>query len=118
MKIKYKILLPIIAAFTMIGGSVAYSNGMQGTNSQAQVPASDYCVNLAQQLGGLAIPNGDVCDVVVVRKTPQIEGRDGMNLNKFTLMNSVLEFTKTGMPRGEAYVMGDFALLETELNRV
>jgi hypothetical protein len=82
------------------------------------VPASIYCDNLAKKLGGLPIPSGDVCDVVVVRKSPMIKGNDGMNLNKFTLMNSVLEFTRSDMPKGQAYVMGDFALLETELNKV
>ena len=41
-----------------------------------------------------------------------------MNLNQFTLMNSVLEFTKTGPSPNDVYVMGDFALLETELNNV
>jgi hypothetical protein len=84
----------------------------------APIPASDYCTDLSNRIGGLAIPNGDVCDVVMVRKSPIIKGKDDMNLNRFTLMNSVLEFTKTGMSKNEAYVMGDFALLETELNNV
>jgi len=98
-------------AATVASTRVAPSGG-------ATVAASTYCSALAQRLGGLPVPNGDVCDVVVVRKTPIIKGSDGMNLNRFTLMNSVLEFSRTGMPENQAYVMGDFALLETEMNNV
>jgi hypothetical protein len=47
-----------------------------------------------------------------------VRGSDGMNLNQFTLMNSVLEFIKPGTSANDVYVMGDFALLETELNGV
>jgi hypothetical protein len=96
----------------LVGSSVAFA---QTSNT---VPASGYCGDLANRLGGLPIPNNDVCDVVVVRKAPTIKGSNGMNLNKFTLMNSVVEFTKSGMPNGQVYVMGDFALLETEMNNV
>jgi hypothetical protein len=74
------------------------------------------CTAIANELGGLAVPNGPVCDVVVVRETPQITGDNGLNLNQFTLMNSVLEFFVTD--DNEVYVMGDFALLETEMNDV
>lgn len=74
------------------------------------------CNAIANELGGLAVPNGPVCDVVVVRETPQITGDNGVNLNQFTLMNSVLEFFVVG--DNEVYVMGDFALLETEMNDV
>lgn len=74
------------------------------------------CTAIANELGGLAVPNGPVCDVVVVRQDPQITGDNGVNLNQFTLMNSVLEFFVTD--DNEVYVMGDFALLETEMNDV
>lgn len=74
------------------------------------------CNAIANELGGLAVPNGPVCDVVVVRETPQITGDNGVNLNQFTLMNSVLEFFV--VDDNEVYVMGDFALLETEMNDV
>ena len=43
------------------------------------------CTAIANELGGLAVPNGPVCDVVVVRETPQITGDNGVNLNQFTL---------------------------------
>jgi uncharacterized protein DUF1259 len=90
-----------------------------GQPTAAPAPASSFCSPLAQRLGGIAVPNGPVCDVVVVRKAPMIRGTEGMNLNQFTLMNSVLEFImKPGAAANEVYVMGDFALLETEMNPV
>jgi hypothetical protein len=131
------------------------------------------CQAIAKELGGIGVPNGKVCDVVVVRQAPQITGHNGLNLNQFTLMNSVLEFlavpdntttsstmtadnnnmsssnnntglfdnstspsslygnndmsssnmtgnstTGTAASSQQIYVMGDFALLETEMNDV
>ena len=79
------------------------------------------CAAIASDLGGIGIPSGKVCDVVVVRKTPSIMGHDGLVQNQFTLMNSVLEFLPVAnnvTGASEVYVMGDFALLETEMNDV
>jgi Domain of Unknown Function (DUF1259) len=88
------------------------------------------CQAIATKLGGIGVPSGNVCDVVVVRKAPQVTGDNGLNLNQFTLMNSVLEFLKmpanatmssnstTTSASEQVYVMGDFALLETEMNNV
>src|ERR671922_1696891 len=89
------------------------------------------CQAIATELGGIGVPSGNVCDVVVVRQAPQITGDNGLNLNQFTLMNSVLEFLKmpanattsssnstTTSASEQVYVMGDFALLETEMNDV
>src|SRR2546423_1438301 len=101
-------LLAVLAVLLVgAGGSVALAQTSSNT-----VPASGYCSDLAKRLGGIPIPNNDVCDVVVVRKTPTIKGSDDMNLNKFTLMNSVLEFSKSGQTANQVFVMGDFALLE------
>jgi hypothetical protein len=88
------------------------------------------CNAIATELGGIGVPSGNVCDVVVVRQAPQVTGHNGLNLNQFTLMNSVLEFlvmpanatTSSGnsvtSASEQVYVMGDFALLETEMNDV
>jgi hypothetical protein len=90
------------------------------------------CQAIATELGGIGVPSGNVCDVVVVRQAPQVTGHNGLNLNQFTLMNSVLEFlvmpanattssgnsTTTTSASEQVYVMGDFALLETEMNDV
>ena len=90
------------------------------------------CQAIATELGGIGVPSGNVCDVVVVRQAPQVTGHNGLNLNQFTLMNSVIEFlvmpanettssgnsTTTTSASEQVYVMGDFALLETEMNDV
>lgn len=88
------------------------------------------CQAIATELGGIGVPSGNVCDVVVVRQAPQITGHNGLNLNQFTLMNSVVEFlvmpanattsssNSTTAASEQVYVMGDFALLETEMNDV
>ena len=89
------------------------------------------CQAIATELGGIAVPSGNVCDIVVVRQTPQVTGHNGLNFNQFTLMNSVLEFlvmpanattssgnSTTTSASEQVYVMGDFALLETEMNDV
>ena len=88
------------------------------------------CQAIATEPGGIGMPSGNVCDVVVVRQAPQVTGHNGLNLNQFTLMNSVLEFlvmpanattssgNSTTTASEQVYVMGDFALLETEMNDV
>jgi hypothetical protein len=89
------------------------------------------CQAIATELGGIGVPSGNVCDVVVIRQAPQVTGHNGLNLNQFTLMNSVLEFlvmpanattssgnSTTTSASEQVYVMGDFALLETEMNDV
>jgi hypothetical protein len=89
------------------------------------------CQAIATELGGIGVPSVNVCDVVVVRQAPQVTGHNGLNLNQFTLMNSVLEFlvmpanattssgnSTTTSASEQVYVMGDFALLETEMNDV
>lgn len=89
------------------------------------------CQAIATELGGIGVPSGNVCDVVVVRQAPQVTGHNGLNPNQFTLMNSVLEFlvmpanattssgnSTTTSASEQVYVMGDFALLETEMNDV
>src|ERR671924_654717 len=83
------------------------------------------CQAIATELGGIGVPSGNVCDVVVVRQAPQVTGHNGLNLNQFTLMNSVIEFlvmpanettssgnsiTTTTSASEQVYVMGDFAL--------
>ena len=83
------------------------------------------CPGLGKTLGGISVPSGNVCDVVVVRETPEIMGNNGLDLNKFTLMNSVIEFMPTNttsststLSNQNMYIMGDFALLESEINPV
>src|SRR5215208_5660720 len=86
----------------------------QPAMSQA-INVTQQCPRLGKTLGGISVPSGNVCDVVVVRKTPEITGHNGLVLNKFTLMNSVIEFMATNTTSSSqspanqnVYVMGDF----------
>ena len=82
------------------------------------------CNGIAALLGSkIAVPNGNVCDVVLVRGSPQVVDSNGMVQNKFTLMNTVIEFTpvsnRTGVTNTTSVsVVADFALLESEVKPV
>jgi hypothetical protein len=121
-----KITIPIatimIAAFS-ITSMQSYFSHQNLAAAQPAMNMTQQCPGLGQTLGGVPVPSGSVCDVVVVRKTPEIMGQNGLVFNKFTLMNSVLEFTAANTtsqsPSNQSvYVMGDFALLESEMNPV
>jgi hypothetical protein len=123
-----KITIPIailaLAAFSLTSLQPYFSHQNLAL-AQPAMNMTQQCPQLGQTLGGIPVPSGSVCDVVVVRKTPQIIGQDGSVLNKFTLMNSVIEFTAANTtsssqsPSNQSvYVMGDFALLESEMNPV
>ncbi|HZA64283.1 MAG TPA: DUF1259 domain-containing protein [Nitrososphaeraceae archaeon] len=93
------------------------------------------CSAIATKLGGKPIPIGDVCDVSVIRTSPQITGPNGTIFNKFLVANPIFEFTATpalpinmtgnnttNTPSAAAasnqtvFVMGEFALIEPQLN--
>jgi hypothetical protein len=92
------------------------------------------CSAIATKLGGKAIPIGDVCDVSVIRTSPQITGPNGTIFNKFLVANPIFEFTATpALPinmtgnnttntssaaasNQTVFVMGEFALIEPQLN--
>jgi hypothetical protein len=130
-RIAMTLVVVAVAAFSV--ASLQYFS--QQTLAVAQ-PATNPTTNITQQcpeigktLSGISVPSGNVCDVVVVRNTPEITGHNGLVLNKFTLMNTVIEFIATNTTTNttsssqspanqNVYVMGDFALLESEMNPV
>ena len=143
--LKHTILLPAVVAtvavfsLAAIFTAVGAQNGDELTDSNTNTTSSATlimdngtldCQAIATELGGIGVPSGNVCDVVVVRQAPQVTGHNGVNLNLFTLMNSVVEFlvmpanattssgNSTTTSSEQVYVMGDFALLETEMNDV
>ena len=72
-------------------------------------------------------PNKDVCNLVILRQTPQIMGHNGQILNKFLALNSLIEFMKApddilknpgNASEQMIVVMGEFALLQSELKPV
>jgi hypothetical protein len=125
--IAMSLALVTVAAFSL--ASLQYFSHQtsvvaQTTTNQAK-NITQQCPELGKTLGGISVPSGNVCDVVVVRQTPEITGHNGTVLNKFTLMNTVIEFMATNTTSSSqspanqnVYVMGDFALLESEMNPV
>jgi Domain of Unknown Function (DUF1259) len=132
-EMEYKLATGIAITFAVFiaGSSVGllqpHSSYQTFAAAQQQQTKSMDCSGLGQTLGGISVPSGNVCDVVLVRKSPEVMGHNGLVMNKFTLMNSVLEFmaanatntTSSQSPSDQnVYVMGDFALLESEMNPV
>lgn len=67
------------------------------------------CNAIAVRLSGIdATSNGKVCDIVIVRQSPQ------------NLLNNFIEFQKidSSIINHQVFVVGDFALLQTEMNSV
>jgi hypothetical protein len=126
-KIAISIIACTIAAFSLASLQPYFLKSVavaQQDNSPA-INMTQQCPGLGKTLGGIPVPSGNVCDIVVVRKTPEITGHNGLVMNKFTLMNSVIEFmpvnttSSSSSPSNQSvYVMGDFALLESEMNPV
>lgn len=126
-KIAITITVFIVATFSLASLQPHFSNSLavaQPGNSPT-INMTQQCPGLGKTLGGIPVPSGNVCDVVIVRQTPEIMGHNGLVMNKFTLMNSVIEFMPTNATSSSSspsnqsvYVMGDFALLESEMNPV
>jgi Domain of Unknown Function (DUF1259) len=126
-KIAITITIFIVATFSLASLQPHFSDSLavaQPGNSPT-INMTQQCPGLGKTLGGIPVPSGNVCDVVVVRQTPEIMGHNGLVMNKFTLMNSVIEFMPTNATSSSSspsnqsvYVMGDFALLESEMNPV
>jgi hypothetical protein len=101
--------------------TAATSSGGSSSNS------SKDCSAIAANIGGQAVPRQDICDVLILRQSPQIIMQTtNMSLNKFSTTNSLVEFmamkntTKgnsssptTSNPK--VFVMGEFGLLEPQL---
>jgi hypothetical protein len=83
---------------------------------------------IAANIGGQAAPRPDVCDVLIIRQSPQIKMQStNMSLNKFSTTNSLVEFMAMNTTKGtssssssatsnpKVFVMGEFGLLESQL---
>jgi hypothetical protein len=91
------------------------------------------CKVLSSQISKSAVPinnpNKDVCDTIVLRTNPLIMGPNGTVLNKFLVINSIIETmpapsnlsssagsnSNTNASNPMVVVMGEFALLQNEL---
>jgi glucose/arabinose dehydrogenase len=123
------------AATSVVGNSFAQTanNNTAATNTSTNATSSGSssskdCSAIAANIGGQAVSRQDICDVLILRQSPQIIMQStNMSLNKFSTTNSLVEFmamkntTKgnssssptTSNPK--VFVMGEFGLLEPQL---
>jgi Domain of Unknown Function (DUF1259) len=117
----------LIAATTtsvVVGNSFAQTANNNNTATISSGDSRD-CSAIAANIGGLAIPLRDVCDVLILRQSPKIIMQStNMSLNKFSTTNSLVEFMKMNTTKGtsssstsnpKVFVMGEFGLLESQL---
>ncbi len=118
--------------------SINYSNNVFAQNATNKSSSSSSntvtgldCASLPSKISKNAValqnPNKDVCDIVILRSTPEIIGHNGTILNKFLAINSMVEFMKapSNMSKGASnskspmvVAMGEFGLLQTELKPI
>jgi hypothetical protein len=113
---------------------IAQSNPSSSSSDNTTASTSNAlnCSTIPAKIGAKSVsipnPNHDVCDIVILRDSPQIKGHNGTVLNKFLAINSLVELTPmpsnmTGTTpqsasNSKVIAMGEFALLETELKPV
>ena len=107
------------------------SSSSANTNATAAAAALLNCTSLPAKISKNAValqnPNKDVCDIVILRQSPQIIGHNGTILNKFLAINSLVEImnapsnmSKSSVNSSQpmVVVMGEFALLQSELKPI
>jgi hypothetical protein len=110
-----------LSDFSAGGKNVAFAQNEKNQSSMincAAIPS-----NISKNAVALQNPNKDVCDILIMRTAPQVIGHNGTVLNKFLVANSLIEMTPapsnmsmTGNASSPiVVVMGEFALLQTEL---
>ena len=144
MSLTLLLLLSIIAVTTFI--PLVEEGYSQGTNNQ-QTSSTEpiHCKSIASQIGPNAFPisnpHKEICDISIMRQSPEITDQNGTVLNKFLAINSLVEImgdsssaaaTMSGTGSNNTTVnpssatsnsqnvvaMGEFALLQTELKPV
>jgi hypothetical protein len=143
MSLTLLLLVSIIAVTTFI--PLVEEGYGQGTNNQ-QTPSNEPidCKSIASQIGSNAFPilnpHKEICDISIMRQSPEITDQNGTVLNKFLAINSLVEImgdssaaatmSNTGSNnttvnassaisnRQNVMAMGEFALLQTELKPV
>jgi uncharacterized protein DUF1259 len=126
------LVLSVAVLSTTLGNSLAQAanNNTAATSSSSSTKAASSgssrdCLAIAANIGGQAVPRPDVCDVLILRQSPQIIMQPtNMTLNKFSTTNSLVEFMAMNTTKGasssstsnpKVLVMGEFGLLEPQL---
>jgi hypothetical protein len=120
------LLLLSIIAVTIFIPLVEEGYG-QDTNNQ-QTPSTEPidCKSIASQIGSNAFPisnpHKEICDISIMRNSPEITDQNGTVLNKFLAINSLVEIMGDSSSHTSnsqnVKAMGEFALLQTELKPV
>src|SRR6187200_480456 len=104
------------------GTSLNASNATTSNNTMSSSNNKLDCSAIASNIGGKVVPNPDVCDVLIVRQAPQIKGGpyNNISLNKFSAINSLIEFVASSTSTSQnqqmkVFAMGEFGLLEPQL---
>jgi hypothetical protein len=113
-----------VLSTTLVGNSFAQAannNTAATTNATSSGSSSSDCLAIAANIGGQAVPRQDICDVLILRQSPQVM-QTNMSLNKFSTTNSLVEFMAMNTTKGtssssnpKVFVMGEFGLLEPQL---
>ena len=120
------VLSTAVLSTTLVGNSFAQAANNNTTTSTPSTKttssgSSRDCSAIAENIGGQAVPRRDVCDVLILRQSPQIIMQStNMSLNKFSSTNSLVEFMAMNTTIGasssstnpKVLVMGEFGLLE------
>jgi hypothetical protein len=125
------LVISAVLSTTLIGNSFAQAannnnaaTSSSSTNTTSSSNSRD-CLAIAANIGGQAAPRPDICDVLILRQSPQIKMQStNMSLNKFSTTNSLVEFMAVNTTKGasssstsnpKVFVMGEFGLLESQL---
>ena len=92
----------VVASSSLIPSANAQTRGNNNTTTSpvgggnATSAALD-CSTIPPKIGAKAVsipnPNREVCDIVILRESPQIKSHNGTILNKFLAINSLVEVT-------------------------
>jgi hypothetical protein len=129
---------------TMVNNSFAQGNNNNASSASSTNTSTSTttgggggklnCSDISAKIAGVSIPNpSGICDVLILRQSPTIMGPGNMNMNKFSVINSIVEvatmsdiITKPGSAGSssisagntssqQVFVMGEFGLLEPQL---
>jgi hypothetical protein len=125
MSIILLLLLSMMAVTTSIP-LVEEGYGQDTNNQQTPSTESLDCKSIASQIDSNAFPilnpHKEICDISIMRNSPEITDQNGTVLNKFLAINSLVEIMgDSSSPTSNSQnvmAMGEFALLQTELKPV
>ena len=84
-----------MSTYSFAQGNNNTSNSSSPSNVNANTTAGGNkinCQSIATKLAGISTPTpSKICDVLILRQSPTINGPGNMNMNKFSVTNSIVE---------------------------